>query len=213
MCGLQQFPSADVMDRLGNHIQLSPWYVPCGGLQGRGGAGVWHVLTPAVPAACGTPAACLQLREPLGAVPGGLTEEWYPPMEMGAWTGTQVQDTPRLFPLVCPWSHCQVRPCIHTRKRSKSGLKYGPMNNTDAPVILGNFLPSPPSGSYFWLPSRWLQRCWFFCTRRTEAAAIAVPNNYLFRYIKSNQNYKTVLSFCISLCCIYHMLPHFQQIR
>lgn len=51
MCGLQRFPPADVMDRLGNHRQLAPWYVPYRGLQGRGGAAAWHVLTPATPAA------------------------------------------------------------------------------------------------------------------------------------------------------------------
>jgi len=48
---------------------------------------------------------------------------------------------------------------------------------------------------------------------RTEAAAIGVPNDDLLRHIKSNQNYKAILSFCVSLCYIYHMLPHFQQIK
>lgn len=79
MCGLQRFPSADVMDRLGNRIQLSPWYIPYGGLQCRGGAGMWHVLTPAVPAASGMPATCLQLREQPRAVSVGLMEEQYLP--------------------------------------------------------------------------------------------------------------------------------------
>lgn len=79
MCGLQRFPSADVMHRLGNRIQLSPWYIPYGGLRCRGGAGVWHVLTPAVPAACGIPATRLQLREQPRAVSVDLMEEQYLP--------------------------------------------------------------------------------------------------------------------------------------
>lgn len=57
----------------------------------------------------------------------------------GAWTEGQVQDAPRLSFPVKAQSHYQVRPCICTRKRSKPGLKYGPIHNTDAPMILGNF--------------------------------------------------------------------------
>lgn len=58
-------------------LDINPWRTTYHMEIWREEAGVWHLLTPAVPTVCSVPPTSLQLRKQPGAVPFGLMEEWY----------------------------------------------------------------------------------------------------------------------------------------
>lgn len=134
-----------MINRLGKQVQLSPWYIPYGGLEDRG------LLQ------CHPPAASLQLGEQLRTGPVGLIEEQYSPgRAKSPWRwGLELALRCRIFPDFLP----QYVP----NPIAKSGLAFIQAKGASLcsnmaqwttwvavwPLTIGNFLSSPPSGSYF----------------------------------------------------------------